>query len=315
VKSFAGQVARKMAEIPVDVIFSDSSIPISLLDCRVPIIYWCDATFAGMVDFYPGFSHLQRESIENGNRMEQAAISRAALAMFSSDWAARTCRSYYQVSPSRIEVVPFGPNLDQERSLGEVEKMIGERVREPLRLIFSGTDWQRKGGELSLRLAEALNRAGTRTELTVVGCQPFPGHNVPDYVKAIGYLDISKPAGIKEYEKQLSRSHFLVLPTYADCTPRVICEANALGVPCITSDVGGLPSMIRKDINGAMFPTDDGFVASSADYILGVMRPGAGYSDLAARTVRDYKERHAWEISARRIVTLLELVGTPSVAK
>jgi glycosyltransferase involved in cell wall biosynthesis len=212
----------------------------------VPIVFWVDATFKSMVDFYPSFNGLHRESLENGNRMEEAAISRAALAIYSSEWVAMTCLDHYRVDPAKVEVVPFGPNLERERSPIEVDAMIQVRSQQNCRFIYVGTDWQRKGGALNLRLVEALNRAGLRFELEIVGCRPLPENNLPEYVKVIGYLDISTPSGMRDYEAHLSRAHFLILPTQADCKPRVICEANAMGVPCITSDVGGLPSMILK---------------------------------------------------------------------
>lgn len=310
--NYARQIARQIAETPVEVIFSDGTIPISLLDCRVPIVFWSDATFAGMLDFYPGFINLQRESVENGNRMEQAALSRAALAIYTSDWAAGTCLDHYQVDPARVKVIPYGPNLEKEKPLAEIDALIRARSMQTCQLIFSGTNWQRKGGDLALRLAEALNRAGLHTELAIIGCRPPLQKKLPSYVKVIGYLDPITAAGRREYEEHLARAHFLVLPSRADCTPRVIHEANALGVPCITSDVGGLPSMIRRDINGAMFPRDDQFIPASADYILGMMPSGTAYADLAARTVRDHKERHTWEISAHRVVTLLESIRPPS---
>jgi glycosyltransferase involved in cell wall biosynthesis len=312
INNFARQITRKLRQEPVDVIFSHGTIPISLLDCQVPIVFWSDTTFAGMIDFYPGFTNVQRESLGHGNRMEQAALSRAALAIYSSEWAAGTCLDHYQVDRARVEVVPFGPNFEEKWTVEEIDALIRARSVQTCRLIFSGVDWQRKSGDLALRLAEALNRAGLRSELAIIGCRPPQEKNLPEYVKVVGYLDTTTPAGRREYEAYLARTHFLVLPTRADCSPRVVYEANAMGVPCITSDVGGLPTTIRKDVNGAMFPADGRFVQSAADYILGFMQPGADYAGLAARTVRYHKERHTWDISARRIVTLLERLCTPS---
>jgi glycosyltransferase involved in cell wall biosynthesis len=312
IRQYARQIARELRTKPVDVIVSNGTIPVALLDCAAPIVFWCDATFAGMVDFYPGFTNLQRESLENGDRMEQAALSRAALAIYASEWAAGTCLEHYRVDPTKIEVVPFGPNLAKERAVEEIEALIRARSLQTCRLAFSGIDWQRKGVDLALDLAGALNRAGLRTELAIIGCRPPQDRDLPDYVEVAGYVNTSTPAGSEAYESRLARAHFLVLPTRADCSPRVIYEANALGVPAITSRVGALPAMVRRDVNGAAFPADGGFVQAAADYILGVMRTEAAYAGLAARTVRYHKENHTWEKSARRIVGLLEKLCPPS---
>src|SRR5690606_16027705 len=54
----------------------------------------------------------------------------------------------------------------------------------------------------------------------------------------------------------LNRTHFLFLPTRADCTPIVFCEANAFGIPVITTDTGGVTSIIEDGYNGIVLPLD-----------------------------------------------------------
>jgi hypothetical protein len=87
-RSYAKQVSRKIKNIDVDIVFSPSTIPISYLECEKPIVFWTDSTFAGMIDFY--MHNLCKESIINGNLMEQSALQRCKFAIYSSDWAAKT---------------------------------------------------------------------------------------------------------------------------------------------------------------------------------------------------------------------------------
>ena len=55
-RSYARQVATRLQGLAVDVVFSPSPISIAYLDCPQPIVFWHDATFAGLHDFYPRYS-------------------------------------------------------------------------------------------------------------------------------------------------------------------------------------------------------------------------------------------------------------------
>jgi hypothetical protein len=69
-----------------------------------------DATFAGVLDFYPEFSNrCQTEAnIRNTLANEASALERASLVVYYSEWAARTATSNYAVNLEKIKVVPAG---------------------------------------------------------------------------------------------------------------------------------------------------------------------------------------------------------------
>ena len=59
VRDYARQIARQLAKLDVDIVFSPqspNSQPIAYLDCRQPIVTWTDAPWAAVVDFYPEYS-------------------------------------------------------------------------------------------------------------------------------------------------------------------------------------------------------------------------------------------------------------------
>jgi glycosyltransferase involved in cell wall biosynthesis len=57
--------------------------------------------------------------------------------------------------------------------------------------------------------------------------------------------------------KEILRLHLgaglFVLPTLIDNSPNSLCEAMALGMPCIVSRVGGVPSLINDQKDGLLF--------------------------------------------------------------
>ena len=145
-KSYAKQVSNTLRSRRAEIVFSPGSIPIAYLKTDKPIVFWTDATFAGMVGFYPEFSNLCKETIENGNEMEQEALSRCSYAIYASDWAAKTAVDNYSVDARKIKVVPFGANISCSRTNSDIEEMVGNRDVQTIKLLFCGVDWHRKGG-------------------------------------------------------------------------------------------------------------------------------------------------------------------------
>ena len=57
-KFYATKISKYLTELDVGFIFSPGTLPIAYLITNKPIIFWTDATFAGMINFYPEFSSL-----------------------------------------------------------------------------------------------------------------------------------------------------------------------------------------------------------------------------------------------------------------
>src|SRR3979409_1024116 len=102
-----------------------------------------------MANFYPGgWSNLCSETVRNGNRMEQAALSNARIAIYSSRWAANSATTNSRVDPSKIRVIPFGANIQDEPDLAMIKALARKRsADDTCRLLFVGVDWFRKGGD------------------------------------------------------------------------------------------------------------------------------------------------------------------------
>jgi glycosyltransferase involved in cell wall biosynthesis len=305
-RRYAEQIRGRLSRSSYDVVFSLDTVPIALLDDPTPIVTWTDATFASMLDFYPGFSTaaVAQESIDEGLELEEAAIQRSRLSIYASDWAAASAVGDLGADPRQVEVVPFGANIARAPREDEVAKAVSARPANLCRLLFVGKVWERKGGPTALALTAALNDAGLQTELTVVGCNPTIPDRLQQYVKVLGFLE-KTGEGSKYLESLLSRAHFLVLPARAECYGLALCEANAYAVPCITTNVGGVPTIVRNGVNGMMFAPDTP-VEALAGYVQGVFRDVAVYTDLAMNAYREYNDRLNWTIAGERVAKLLQ---------
>jgi glycosyltransferase involved in cell wall biosynthesis len=309
-KDYARQIERRLKTSDYDVVFSamsPGSQPVAYLETNKPIVFWTDATFAGVLDFYPEFSNrCQTEAnIRNAFANETSALERASLAVYYSEWAARTAMANYDVDPAKLKVVPIGPGLDCNRSASDIRHLVNARRFGKCELLFIGADWHRKGADTAIRVAARLNKAGLKTCLTLVGCRPPAGTEIPEFVKITGYISKRSSEGARQIEGFFANAHFVLVPSRADCTPVIFAEASSFGVPSLSRAIGGIPTMIRSDVNGRTFDRDanpDEYVS----FILELMSSPARYRDMALSSFHEYETRLNWNSAGRTMKTLLE---------
>ena len=303
-KNYARQISKNLNSIKADVVFSAGSDSIAYLECNQPIVFWADATFANIIDFYPDYSNLCKESLQNAHLIQSISLHKSQLAIYSSDWAAQTAINYYNTDPEKVKVVPFGANIESNLTIDEIKNQIQSRPTNQCKLLFIGMDWFRKGGDVALKVAEKLNNSGLKTELTIVGCQPSVDKALPDFVKVLGFIPKSTSEGQKKIYQLIADSHFLILPSIADCTPIVFCEANSLGVPCISRKVGGITTIIKDDLNGKLFDWDSD-PTEYCEYIYNIFTNYNQYKQLALSAFNEYESRLNWRVAGQEVRDLL----------
>ncbi len=303
-QSYARQVEAALEGKEFDFVFCPGTAPIAYVKTDLPIAFWVDASFAGMKGFYESFTKLHAGSIREGDDSDQAALDRAALAMYSSDWAAETVRQSYRVDPAKLHVVRYGANLRDVPTTAEIHESIEQRGREVCRLLLMGVDWKRKGADLAVAALAELEKKGVRAELTIIGCQAPSGMKLPSNVRVLGFLSKGDEEGRKTIERHLRESHFFFMPSRAEAYGLVFCEASAFGLPCIAAAVGGVPSIVENGVNGWLLPAD----ATPADYaerIEAIWHDPATYTASARSGRRLFDERLNWDAAAREAAALM----------
>lgn len=305
-RAVATAAMKELARKRYDVVFAPDTIPVAYLGGSWPVATWTDATFASMLDFYPGFStaRLARESLIDGMRLEQAALTRSSASIFASDWAAQSALDDFGAAEAKVHVVPFGANLEGAPDARDVDHTIGQRPDHRCSLLFVGIDWVRKGGDRALEVVEGLNDAGLPSRLTIVGSSPRVPERLLPWVDVLGHVDKSAGGG-EVIARLMQSSHFLLHPTQAECFGLVLCEANAFGVPALSTVVGGVPTIVRSGANGQLF--DAGAPAAHyVEYILELFRSFDRYQDLARRARIEFEERLNWTVAGERVSSLLQ---------
>jgi|WetSurMetagenome_2_1015567.scaffolds.fasta_scaffold01840_10 glycosyltransferase involved in cell wall biosynthesis len=305
IKSYALQLNERLKEIDYDLIFSLGTLPIAFLKADKPIVFWTDANFEGMINYYSEFTNLSSETIVNGNLIEQLALDKCKLAIYSSEWAADTAIKNYNVDPSKIKIVPLGANLDSERTKLEIEYLIEKKSFEKCKLLFSGVDWARKGGNIAVKIAEELIKSGINTELNVVGCNPEISGSIPDFLKIYGFISKSSTEGWKFIEKMYEETHFLLLPSRTEAYGLVFAEANSFGIPCIATKTGGITSIIKDNVNGKTFELD-AYISEYSNYIKSIFTNPDRYKKFCMDSYLEFKKRLNWDFAGESVKKLLD---------
>ncbi len=313
VRGYGREIAETLKARPADVVlspYSPGSQPVAYLECTQPIVIWSDATLAQVIHEGGTEAKLCRESRRDGLRNEAAALSRASLLLYLSDWAARSAIEHHEVNPEKVHVLPSGPNLEIDHSRADVQSMIDSRSEEGCRLLFCGKNWQTKGADIAVETAAALNRLGIPARLDIVGSRPSDGQELPEFVRLHGFLRKSVPNELETLCQLYRDAHFFLLPTRWEPFGHVFTEAAAFGVPSIATQVGGVPTAVHDGVSGKLLP----LAAEPDDYaalISDLLNDWAGYRLLAATSFAEYESRFAWSVVVARLKRLFASVTEP----
>ena len=303
-----GVQIEKQLDISTEVLVGYSSQPFAGLNARKPSVFWADAVFGSMIDYYPVYSNLCAESLRDGNAAEKAALDNVDIAVFSSKWAADAAVRLHGADPKKVRVVTYGANIDVDYNLTDIEEKAKAKEMSFCNLLFLGVEWERKGGDKAVEITRLLNENGLKAQLSIIGVDPGAEVSALDYVKTYGFVSKSNAEGKKLLNDVIANSHFLLLPTRADCTPIVYSEFNAHGIPVITTTEGGIPSIVTDGINGYMFDKDD-TAETFSQCIIDLMRNKSKYVALSKSAFNEYKTRLNWDSAISRFRAVLKEVG------
>lgn len=314
----ARRIALRFAEEDCDAVFCPGTgVPVqAFLPARIPVVSYLDATKRSWISAYFGVKTLCARSRRHMEAVDLGGLLNHSLTIFSSEWARDEAARDYRISSARMAVVPFGANLLDAPTRAEVEGWIKLRRQAPLRLLFLGKEWQRKGGPDALALVRALRERGLPATLDIVGCSPALTPGERGYTRVHGFIDHATAAGAERFNTLLRESHVLVFLSRAEAFGIALCEAAAYGIPAYALRVGGIPTIVRHEVNGWL--GDAPFHAERAAATLAeAWRSPTSYRRIALGARTEYETRLNWRVAGRDIRTRVEAAlnrGLPAKA-
>lgn len=280
----------------LDVIFAPTgSVEIAYLQTPIPICYYSDATFDLVCNYYEAFQNLSPLSIRESNEIELLAIQKSKTHVFSSRWAIESAKQTYGAKNTHL--VKMGANLDREPEIQSNSKNNSNTFS----ILFVGVDWKRKGGAIVLDSLDILQKRGFSFQLTVVGCDPEVSR---PYLEVIPFLDKNKREDAQKFENLLHTADIFFMPSRADCTPIAFCEANAYGLPVISTKTGGIEDVIENQVNGILVDYDVEPIAY-ADLLENLIKNPDQVKKMSQQARQKYEEELNWKNWAKQLKKLL----------
>lgn len=213
---------------------------------KVPTVLSLDATPLNYDELALSYGHkVQHAAIERAKLLvHRAAMRRVKQFTVWSEWTRSSLVHHYGVAPGAVSVLAPGTVLSNYPD----PRTRGARQPGPMRILFVGGDFRRKGGDLLLDIYRE-HLAGS-CELHLVTSADLPqGGGVHVY------------RDVKPHSAQLlklyAEADVFVLPTRGDCLALVLAEAMAASLPIITTRVGAQHEAVVEGESGFLIEQDD----------------------------------------------------------
>ena len=295
-KLLSYSINKKLKKESFDFIFAPAaSTEIAFLKTEIPIVYLSDSSFGQLNNYYDVFNDLFKISTKESNYIEQKAIDNASFLIYPSKWALDYVIDNYHVNPEKTKIINFGANIDDATFIYQPKKH--NTNKESFKILFLGVNWFRKGGNIVYETFKILLEKNYNIELIVCGCIPPFQH---EKMKVYPFLNKNDAIDLEKLKNIINDSNILFVPTRADCSPIVFCEANMFGLPVITTDTGGVSSIVENGKNGYCLSYESGPL-DYANLISNLIDDNTTYLNLSAFSRQRYEEQLNWDYWANEM--------------
>jgi glycosyltransferase involved in cell wall biosynthesis len=178
-------------------------------------------------------------------RAERRMFDQAALVVCRNSWVTRSLLEDYRVPEERLHVAPNSIALPDACRWAE-----DRRPRDGLpRLVYVGTGWKRKGGDLVLRVHQRHFR--DRAQLHLFGGKLRRDARARNVV---WHGLVPRDRLVSELLPQMD---VLVLASRMDMLPWAALEAASVGLPVVGPRLGAIPDVVVAGRTGELFEPGD----------------------------------------------------------
>lgn len=171
---------------------------------------------------------------------------------------------------------------------------LNEQNLKKLKLVTVGCSTLYKGLDMMIKTAKLLKQLNVDFEWNVVGHMPNEFRMMVEYKEKRKFSDCNiNILGFMQPEDMttlLCNSTMYVHTAYIENSPNSLCEAQILGVPVVSTNVGGISSLVGDGVDGILVPANDPF--RMAYEILSLYNDKDRMKNYSIKGMARAKERH-----------------------
>lgn len=107
---------------------------------------------------------------------------------------------------------------------------------------------------------------------------------------------------------EIGKNHLLLQLSSSEALPASVIEALSFGIPCIVSDVGGFPEIIRDGINGHLVSFNDYDINKAVDFVVSIASNNELYQNLKIGAFETFKAEFSPNVEAEKIYRMYSSV-------
>lgn len=240
-----------------------------LIHPRIPSPIGTVGAVAAKLSHKPAFIYIagdQAESIRSKGPMFRplAGMARRFISTLVSD---ELCFTAGEVLSRKLggpneRLVPVVTTAMDRRHLVEPSVALARAAREPQEILFVGVVGRAKGVHVLLRAFRRLRDLNRHVRLRLIGGTTDGGRWLTQQIDSLhlgGAVVHHDHMAWNKLIYEYDRSDVFALPTLpsrGEGVPKVVTEAMARGVPVVTTEVGGIPSVVRHGESGLLVEPD-----------------------------------------------------------
>lgn len=233
--------------------------------------------------------------------VEKKLLRQLPIAIVDTEYVKQMICRYPIRRKPRMCVIPQGINKD----------FFSLNCSQESRILLSvGAMGSRKGHLISLEAFERLRQEGIDAELIVAGtiAEQTYYDRIIQFVSRSDYKDsihvkIDLPQ--QELQELYEKAHLFVLHSEEESQGIVFAEAMATGMPVVSTNVGGVPYVVRHNISGLL--SEYGDIQMFKENIKAILENKKMWQSMSMESKR-YADAYQWQVINKKIVELYQSI-------